>query len=271
MNLLMRLPKHPHIVPFDRVVLNELEGRVIGFTCKFIPGGTLWENGSRIFKLKWLQQLTHVVDDLNLRFGISHQDVAPRNILIDDTTDSIKLFDFNFSAHIKPLLSSPPNEKENYREDRNDVKGVIFTLYEIITRDDSFRSMDHRKQNVNDLPSEWDKHPDVQLDSPVATYRQLLEDWRRTREAIVDGQPDAGPGRAPQAFDWPTRRQPPRKSLPVLDWEMKPSTMVIDQWFESRQEVRDRGSKVLNWERPPQETLAEGDCLLSTGERMKCQ
>jgi hypothetical protein len=82
MNLWIRLPTHPNIVPFDRLVLDELHGHVVGFTSHYIPGGTLSENPSRVFKLKWLWQLTCVIDDLNLKYGIAHQDVAPRNLLI---------------------------------------------------------------------------------------------------------------------------------------------------------------------------------------------
>lgn len=55
MNLWMRLPPHANIVPFDRLVLDELHGHVVGFTTLYIPNGTLSENKSRTFKLKWLQ------------------------------------------------------------------------------------------------------------------------------------------------------------------------------------------------------------------------
>jgi serine/threonine protein kinase len=84
LNLWMRLPHHSNIVPFDRVVLDELEGLFIAFTSVFIPGKSLKDNRSRVFKLPWLRQLTQVVDDLNLRYGIAHQDIAPRNILVDE-------------------------------------------------------------------------------------------------------------------------------------------------------------------------------------------
>ena len=42
MSLWCRL-QHPNIVPFDKVVVDELEGGLVGFTTKFIPGGTLDE------------------------------------------------------------------------------------------------------------------------------------------------------------------------------------------------------------------------------------
>lgn len=100
LNLWLRLPSHPNIVPLDRVVLDEVRGGVVGFTTPYISGGNLEDNASRPFKLKWARQLMQVVDDLNLRYGIAHQDVVPRNLLVDEETDNIMLYDFNVSAQI---------------------------------------------------------------------------------------------------------------------------------------------------------------------------
>lgn len=71
LNLLKSLPPHPNIVPFDRVVLEDVESRVIGFTTKYISGGTL-DNAKVPFRFEWLQQLTQLVDFLNLELGIMH-------------------------------------------------------------------------------------------------------------------------------------------------------------------------------------------------------
>jgi serine/threonine protein kinase len=149
MNMWMRLPSHPNIVPFDRVVVDELEGPVIGFTSHYVPGGNLEENKSRVSKLKWLQQLIKVMDSLNLEYGIAHQDIATRNLLVDESTDSIMLFDFNRAARsIFPSL-----EDRLLRVELNDIKGVVFTMYEIITRGYGLWT-NHREPNADCLGTE---------------------------------------------------------------------------------------------------------------------
>lgn len=61
-NCVMRMPRHPNIVPFDALVVDMVEGvdRVVGFTTRYIPGGTLSENKDRVFKLQYLEQLINV-------------------------------------------------------------------------------------------------------------------------------------------------------------------------------------------------------------------
>lgn len=260
----MRLPRHPNIVPFDRIVVDELEGRVVGFTNCFVPGGSLEENKSRVFKLEWLHQLIKVVDDLNLRYGIAHQDIAPRNLLVDESADSVMLFDFNFAASIN---HPSPGEGETYLGDRNDVKGVIFTAYEIITRDDSLRSMPHEEQNLNDLRVEWVKHPEVKLDHPVASYQLILQEWQERR---AGGHHAVHPGDVPEAIDWHPMPKPPQKTMSLKDVHGQPICITVDEWFERRQDVRDGGDKVLNWERPPQRLLDSGTRVLSGGELINC-
>ncbi|PQK13755.1 hypothetical protein BB8028_0004g06860 [Beauveria bassiana] len=216
-----RLPRdHPHIVPFDAVVLDDIRGGVVGFTSLYIPGGTLHDNNSttRPFRLEWLKQLQSVVDDLNYRHGIMHQDIAaPRSIMI----------------------------KEHYTPERDDIKGVIFTLYEIITLDEHFRDVPHIEQDAEALLRlEWKKHPDVKLDADVHVFRKVLNAWidkRRTREfELVE-----------TFVQWPW--MPPEPAAPVavrgLDGtvegkEMK-STPVL-----SRSDLIKLNEPYLTWERP---------------------
>jgi serine/threonine protein kinase len=260
MSLWMRLPRHPNIVPFDRVVVDELEGRVVGFTSSYMPGGNLEENKSRVFKLKWLQQLIQVVDDLNLKYSIAHQDVAPRNLLVDESTDSVMLFDFNFAARIN---YTTPDEGECYVEDRNDVKGVVFTTYEIITQDNSVRSMSHESQNLDKLGAKWVKHPEVELDHPVPSYQIMLQKWPERRARDVH---PVYPETASSAIDWPSMPKPPQKTICLKNTKGEPSDITVDNFYERRQDLLDKGDKVLNWERPPQRVLDGGTRILSSGD-----
>ena len=61
-NCVMRMPRHPNIVPFDALVVESLDGvdRVVGFTTHYVPGLTLSENKDRVFKLKYLEELIDV-------------------------------------------------------------------------------------------------------------------------------------------------------------------------------------------------------------------
>lgn len=231
-----RLPRdHPHIVPLDAVVLDNARGGVVGFTSLYVPGGTLRDSAvTRPFRLAWLQQLLSVVDDLNYRYGIM-QDIAARNLLINDK-ENLCIFDFNFSVMIK----------EHYTPDRDDYKGVVFTLYEIITLDEHFRQVPHAEQDAEALLRlEWVKHPDVKLDSHVQAFRQVLDTWltdRRRREfKLVD-----------TCIQWPWMPQePPAPVLAkgpdgaVAGTEMRSSVPVL-----IRAELVQMNEPFFKWERP---------------------
>ncbi|KAI1178433.1 kinase-like domain-containing protein [Nemania sp. FL0916] len=267
LNLWMRLPHHPNLVRFDRVVLDELEGRVVGFTSEYVSGGNLADNTSRGFKLKWLKQLIDVVDLLNLRYGIAHQDIAPRNLLVDDSTDSIKLFDFNHCSRMNRLL--PPCsaiDEEGYIEEANDVKAVMFTAYELITQDTRFRTVPPTELNLEELSIEWIKHPEVTLDHPVASYRLMLQEWLEQRADTIHG---VNEGDAPEAINWPSRPRPPSRTEPVYYTSGEVTTRDVEYEFEHRWRVRDRGGTGVSWERPPQRVLDKGTRVLSSGKILK--
>lgn len=263
-NISMRLPPHPNIVPFDRVVTEELQGRtvVVGFTSHFIPGDTVFDNVSRLFKLSHLRQLMAVVDDLNLKYGLSHQDIAPRNLLIDEATGSLILFDFNYTMRIG---CGPRSGHLRYREAQNDVKGVVFTLYEIITRDGHFRRVDHAEQDPDDVlgMEAWARHPDVNLDHPVADYRSALSEWIRAREA---GPKVTLYTEAPEYIEWPDIGEPPGDY--VARYEEYPADHSLNSpfWGYPRPHARASGLDVMCWERPPRKSIREGTYVLGTGE-----
>lgn len=80
-----------------------------------------------------------MVDFLNLELGILHQDVAPRNLLINSETNQLQIFDFDRAARI----GSPGVVAE-----RDDVTAVAFTLYEIITQDMNFGEQPFPNQHL---------------------------------------------------------------------------------------------------------------------------
>lgn len=257
----MRLPPHPNIVPFDRLVLDEMHGNVVGFTSLYIPGGTLDKNPSRVFKLKWLQQLTQVIDDLNLRHGIWHQDVAARNLVVDAATDNIMIFDFNVSARVGYINAYGTCEHIAVRDD---VMAVVFTLYELITHDLHFRentSWDELSiALVQDI--EWVPHPDVKLDHPVAEYRALLDAWVKERK---EGKKVEVYTDAPEYLDWKELEQP----LVEMDRWDEPPEMVPSWVFCRRTKARAEGREVLDWQRPVQSTLGSDCHLLATGKLLE--
>ncbi|KAL3469309.1 kinase-like domain-containing protein [Aspergillus californicus] len=174
LHLLKSLPPHPNIVPFDCVVLDDgdVVPRVLGFTTKYIPGGTL-KDPNVPFRFQWLQQLTQLVDFLNLELGIMHQDIAPRNLLFDLEANRILLFDFDRAAIGRKYLS----------QGRDDVSAVVFTLYEPITNDNHFTTIPHWERPIDLVQSMTDWIPTRKLDADVLTFRNYLSEWVATRKA----------------------------------------------------------------------------------------
>ncbi|KAK2612249.1 hypothetical protein QQS21_001675 [Conoideocrella luteorostrata] len=225
--------KHPNIVPFDKVVVDELEGCFVGFTSKYIPGGTLKDNTTRVFKLKWLHQLTNVIDELNLNLGVAHQDVSPRNIVIDEPTDTLMLFDFNFSARIG---------KYGHEEPR------------MISRE----RVHHDQEVLAVEQMDWSKHPDVCLDHSVSEFRKVLDEWcerrRKGAQVTINTQ-------APNFIDWPPIPDPPLTEV-AIGIKMVKNMQKRYDW--KRTDLMREGKTILNWQRPPQnwpETNDKaGDC-----------
>lgn len=270
LNCWLRLSGHPNIVPLERVVTDyedvpehgtDIEV-VVGFTSAFVPGKTLHDNPYRLFKLKYLEQLIKVVDDLNLKFGIVHQDIAPRNLLVSPATDTLQLFDFSCSGRLgwkdvegRPLFSNSGSFKA-------DLKGVVATAYEVITRDTKLAEQILLGADISTIEEkEWIKHPDVSLDMDVAHYRQTIRDWLQRRD-----QPEnliTHYTQAPNPLEWP---QPWRPEIPYIDQDgnslgegAHPTSCV------SRTALRALGLKFVEWERPAHNRIPDGFRVLGDG------
>ncbi|KAJ5980475.1 hypothetical protein N7481_007773 [Penicillium waksmanii] len=111
MNLLSKLPPHPNIIRVDRIVLEDIDSRVIGFTTK-----------------------------------------------------QVILFDFDWAA----------NGKDGLLDNRDDMSGVAFTLYEIITNDTHVTSIPRWERNIDMVQNiEWSRR---ELDSDVSKFRKFLNE-----------------------------------------------------------------------------------------------
>ena len=257
-HILMKLPIHPNIPPIDRFVLEEItkEG-VVGFTTKFISGGTFLSNRSRVFKLKWMRQLMAVIDDLNLKYGLMHQDLTDRNLLVDSETDTIQVIDFGEAVRIgdKRLRNC-----EWYRPELNDVKGVIIFLNSIITANPKYidcRLLEVEEPDIDD-PIQWVQHPKVQLDHEAADFCKELREWVTKRRS---GTQLTHFTQAPQYLNWPQEFPPrPQESVLVPYTERPEYSLPF-----SRQEMLGLGRPYLGWERPPTSQLEPNRRLLATG------
>ncbi|KAJ5529410.1 hypothetical protein N7527_002803 [Penicillium freii] len=241
LNILKSLLPHPNIVLFDRAVLEE-ESRVIGFTTKYILGGTL-ANPNVPFPFEWLQQLTQLVDFLNLDYGIMYQDIAPRNLLIDPSTHKIILFDFDRVAF----------GEKNLQDGRDDVSSVVFTLYKLIANDTSFSGIPHWERNIYMVQSisEWTSHRE--LDSEVSKFRKFLDEWVATRRSDVDGDMKRylnAPNRL-TLLDLPTA---PEYTVP-FEMGTRDGKPVWRTGRRSRNTAMNLGQYCFRWERSPQSRL----------------
>ncbi|OAA60549.1 Protein kinase-like domain protein [Niveomyces insectorum RCEF 264] len=262
MNCMLRMPPHPNIVPMEALVLETVDGddKVVGFLTRYIPGETLHQNKDRVFKLKYLEQLLDAVDFLNLRCGIVHGDICPWNLLIDAETDSLQLFDFNSGAKLG--WEGDDETWFCYEEDRNDVKFVVFTLYEIITRayEFSFRGefYPHELDAATVLKKRtWRKHADTQLDHPVTVYRRVLAAWLAKRKGT--DRTVRHFSQAAEPLDWP----------PVPGGPTYTERGGMNDWAgQYRAGLVMAGKDVVRWERPATRALplADGQRLLATGE-----
>ena len=240
LQILKILRGNDRFVPLHRIVLDDVEPRILGFTTPFIFGGTLKDNQTRAFRFCWLEQITAAVDELNLRYGILHQDIAPRNILICPITGDIKVFDFDRAGLIG--VHAPDYERMQH-QGRDDVDGVIFTIYEALTKDEQFRKIPHWEQNVHKVEhmAEWPVIIPLEENvGGVTAYRAFLHSWasdRRTKRTISHYT------EAPDHVFWPSL--PPKLPWATIGTEPKDKPFM----YFSRTQALKMDCHVIQWER----------------------
>lgn len=269
LNCWLRLSGHPNIVPLDSIVTDaeDVPGHgtvevVVGFTSVFIAGMTMQDNASRLFSLKHLDQLLEVVDDLNLKFGIVHQDIAPRNLLIDPVTDTLQIFDFSCAGKLGWEGASQDNRLFNNPGNfQIDLMGVVATVYEIITRDTPIAEQILMGADISTVEEkDWIKHPDVILEADVSTYRTMTKRWlerRKQPKTLITHYTQA-----PNPIEWP---QVWRPIIPPFDHEGNPVGESQPRSSVPRAAFRALGLKSIEWERPAHDMIPDGFCVLGDG------
>lgn len=180
--LLLHLPPHPLLPRYTRTVLDENSGRVVGFCAEYFPSRNL-QTSPRIFKLSWLKQLIHLMDELNLTCGIVHADIWPANVMVKEATDEIKLLDFGGAQLLEQGMPAGPHVSV-YDNTLIDVQKLITTVYTIITHKlpvPPQEDGDQRGGRIDafwaEIPTwDWPQHPDTELDHNISEYQRLLSD-----------------------------------------------------------------------------------------------
>ncbi|CAD0111009.1 unnamed protein product [Aureobasidium uvarum] len=233
--MLHDLPTHPNIVPFDRIVVDDMMSQhILGFTVPYLPAPSLDKDHNQIFRLDWLHQLTSLVDYLNLELQTVNQDIAPRNLICLDQApegSQLRTFDFEYAT----AMGLPWHVEEF-----NDVKGVIFTLYEIITLDTSYRKVPPSEQDP-DAVMKLEYWPQRRkLDSDVEDFRQHLREWVESRQAVT----------LSPATPTPFPEMPKPRS--VRDESIYTGELIYHSvpWM-SQMLARKLGNYVISWQRPP--------------------
>lgn len=239
-HVMRALRGHPSIFSFENFVVDDTDHRLVGWTSKFIPGGTLDDNHSfTYFRLSWLIQMTELIDNINLKYGIMHRDIAARNFLIDPQTQRLLLFDFNNCMQIGDLSKNsdyygPP-----------DVDGVIFTVYELLTFDKSFRNCkaywEHEVSLIEEMV-EWPLRATLEPGLDISTIRRHMNMWvneRRTLRSIKHFSEATDPISLP--------RMPEEADRPMyFDEEDQRMEKVCTQGH-----ARMGGVHYVDWMRPP--------------------
>lgn len=244
----------PNVLPIKHLVLDETTNSgVVGFTAPYMADGDLgrWCEDHPI-KRKWLRQLMAAADRLNLEYGLYHGAIGPGNVLLDSETDKVYLCDFGRAT---------PMERADPR--CNDVKGVLLTVFELLTRDPRCKHGKLARMNERELVGAgrraWTLHPMARLEGNVTVddiYTEVTEWATLRRKAPVNDH--GAPIINTPGVEW--------KRFPGAEYERETVTLpkcpILEEGFEDNIFC----GEVLDWTRPSSEAqLAPGRRLLATG------
>ena len=204
-----------------------------------MSGGTLEHYHDKPFYFRWLKQLTDAVDDLNLRFGIMHQDIAPRNVLVDSPSGNLKLFDFDRAK----LIGA---EKHMLAQFTTTLTGSSLLFMRPSQKMNFFREVRIDQQDVREVEELefWDlKLPLEDEKGGIAEYRKALTEWAigwRTIRTIKHYT------EASEPISWPPYVEPPGFMMEL------PGGPPFLAYRRRRREAYAAGDYVTVWERAPE-------------------
>lgn len=132
-------------------------------------------------------------------------------------------------------------------EGRHDVDAVVFTLYELITKDTQFAGIPHWDQTLDMVQgiSEWPCNRE--LDSDVSKFRNLLNDRVATRRSDGDFKRYLN---APNRLTWPGLPTPPDYQVPFEVGKTADGEPVWTTCPRFRRTAMAKGQYCFCWERP---------------------
>ena len=157
------------------------------------------------------------VDRLNLQYGVCHSGIAPRHVLLDPKADEVYHCDFYLAT---PMNGAIPG--------RDDVKGVVLTVFEILTRDRRCYDRDLCELNEDELVGAgrpaWVLDPMVILDGNATVdgiYAEVTKWATGRRMGAINGVP----GLSSRAIRWQAFPGPEY----AMDTTTIPSCKLLDE------------------------------------------
>ena len=198
-----------------------------------------------------------------MKFGIAHQDLAPRNLLINPVTDTLQLFDFRCAGRLGwEVMTEDQGIFSNPGSFKLDLTGVIATVDEVITLDTQLAEQVFMSADISTIQeNEWVKHPDVGLDRDVTSYQQSLRRWlqRRNQSENLISHYTQAPSHIERPQSW-------RPEIPLLDQEGHPVGEAMPSTSVSRAARRALGLKFVEWDRPAHNKIPHGFRVLGNGK-----
>lgn len=226
-HVLAGLPPHPSLPSLDRLVLDDAETYVVGFTSGFIPTFSLRANPEQPFKLKWLKQLTEVVDLLNLEKGIHIGEILGNDILVHSETDDLVLLD------CKQVVSSRTLDRTGVYDD---VLGVMNTVYETLTGIESSSST----EDLAALVASGQLDLKRQFDCDVNEALAYLDGWAKKRREFNLNVKEVSPKvNRIEIYQLPGVPESQSEWKHVVEWQRAPYTETYPQSQDGQKQTSD--------------------------------